>query len=295
MGIYDRDYEREPQPWRDSYGGGGGLQLRMPQSVVNRIVLVTFLAYLVQVVFFPRTMALALGLHSDWYLRPWQFYQLFTYALVHDPMNLFHVAGNMLGVWMFGRELERRLGGREFLLFYLAAVLAGGLLITLYSATTGHAALTYGASAATVAVVVLFALLYPDQEVRLYFLFPVPMWVLGVLIVGGDLMRAVGATQDNVSWQGHLGGAIFALIYHFQHLRLSRWLPQESPMPTLKRRPKLRVHHGAPEEQTEQHKLDDEVNRILAKISAQGRDSLTRKEKRFLEKASREYKGRRQP
>ena len=52
MGLYDRDYERQ-QPWRDSYGsGGGGFQLRMPESMVNRIVLVTVAAYLIEVLFF---------------------------------------------------------------------------------------------------------------------------------------------------------------------------------------------------------------------------------------------------
>ncbi|MCA9241532.1 MAG: rhomboid family intramembrane serine protease [Planctomycetales bacterium] len=302
MGLYDRDYERQ-QPWRDSYGsGGGGFQLRMPESMVNRIVLVTVAAYLIEVLFFngqrlpngyvPNAMIDALGIHGDWYKRPWEVYQLLTYSLVHDNHTVWHIVGNMFGVWMFGRELEMRYGGREFLLYYLGAVLSGGVLVTLYSVITQTPGLTFGASAGTVATVVLYALNYPHRTVLLYFAIPVPMWLVGAFVVGMDLMRALGGGQDHVSWQGHLGGALFAAVYFTQGLRLSDWLPADMALPTLKPKPRLRVHQEDSEE-SDDEKLAAEVDRILAKINSHGADSLTSREKRLLERASREYKDRR--
>ncbi|TWT30432.1 Rhomboid family protein [Posidoniimonas corsicana] len=300
MGIYDRDYERQGQ-WRDSYGGGGGIQLRFPETSVNRIVLVTLLAYLVEVVFFSspdgNLWVRWLSLWSNWFYFPWEAYQLLTYSLVHDPHSIWHVAGNMFGVWMFGRQLEQRFGSREFMLYYLGAVLAGGLAITLYNVVVPSAQPfpTLGASAGTVAVILLYALLYPHQTVLLFAVFPIPMWVLGAFIVGQDVMRALSTDADGVSFQGHLGGAAFAAAYHFQRWRLSNWVPQEFKLPSLKRRPKLRVHTAPDDEQNEsQDKLRDEVDRILKKISDQGSDSLTSKEKRLMQRASREFKGRRQ-
>lgn len=302
MGLYDRDYERQ-QPWRDSYGsGGGGFQLRVPEMMVNRIVVVTVVAYLIEVLLFnkqplpngyvPNSMVDALGIHGDWFKRPWEVYQLLTYALVHHNMGVGHVLFNMFGLWMFGQEVERRLGSREFLLFYLGAVLTGGVAITLYDVVAHNLAPTIGASAGTVGVVILYAFLFPHRQGYFMMLFPMPMWLLGVLIVALELSRAFGPNSDNISWQGHLGGAIFAAIYFTQGLRLSDWLPADMALPSLKPKPRLRVHQEEPEE-SEEDKLAAEVDRILAKINSQGSDSLTSREKRLLERASREYKDRR--
>ncbi len=303
MGIYDRDYERQEQ-WRPGSSGGGGIQLRLPESMVNRIVLVTVVAYLIEVMFFngpavgPRgeranSLIPILGLQPDWFYQPWKAYQLLTYALVHDNNSIWHVVGNMFGVWMFGRQLEARYGGREFLLFYLGAVLSGGLAITLYD-VFAEGGLTIGASAGTVAVIVLFALLYPKREVLLYFAIPVPMWLVGAFIVGMDIMRAFGKGDPSVSFQGHLGGAAFAVLYFSQGLRLSDWLPRDWSLSSLKPKPRLRVHQEGDEAEDNDPAavLAAEVDRILGKINEQGQGSLTSKEKRLLERASREYKGR---
>ncbi|TWT85485.1 Rhomboid family protein [Posidoniimonas polymericola] len=304
MGIYDRDYERQPQ-WRDSYGGGGGLQLRFPITAVNQIVVVTLAAYFIEILFngprnpqtgvIPNPAIDALALQPlGWLQAPWRVYEIATYALAHSQYDLFHVLGNMFGVWMFGRELEGRFGYKEFLAYYLGAVLAGGLAIVAWDFATQSPSSTIGASAGTVAVVVLFALLYPHRTVLLMFVFPIPMWVLGAFIVGNDLMRAFGENREMVSFQGHLGGAAFAAAYHFQHWRLAGWLPGELSLPSLKRRPKLRVH-SEPDDDSDaaMDKLEVEVDRILKKISDHGADSLTAKEKRLMERASREFKGRR--
>ncbi|MEM8864023.1 MAG: rhomboid family intramembrane serine protease [Planctomycetota bacterium] len=289
MGIYDRDYER-------GYGGGGGwrpegeggIQLRWPRTTVGQIIVITLIAYVAQLIM--GRMAIDLfSLHSDWYTRPWFAYQLLTYGFLHDPNNLMHIVFNMYGLWLFGSQLESRYGSRELLFFYLTAILAGGVLYTLGGFFTPEPSVVLGASGGTVAVTILYALLYPHRTILLMFVFPVPMWVVGCLIVGGDIFNTIGvAGANNIASSAHLGGAALALLYFRQQWRLSDWFPGEGlSMPSFKRRPKLRVHREDSDDDERGDSLDQELDRVLAKIRDQGQDSLSRKEKRILEQASR--------
>ncbi|MEM1304005.1 MAG: rhomboid family intramembrane serine protease, partial [Planctomycetota bacterium] len=146
MGIYDRDYERDygGQEWRPE---GSGLQLRWPRSVHGQLIAINLIIWALQLVLGEQVWGL-FSLKSDWWSRPWSFYQLLTYGFLHSPTNLFHVAFNMYGVWMFGRPLEERYGSREFLWFYLIAVVLGGLVWTLAELASPGSAQVLGASGA---------------------------------------------------------------------------------------------------------------------------------------------------
>jgi hypothetical protein len=111
--------------------------------------------------------------------------------------------------------------------------------------------------------------------------------------------------QSNVAFTVHLGGAAMALAYHQFRWQLGRLLPRRGWWSRMKNRvglrPRLRVH--VPDEEPAgqdslsgagESPLVDEVDRILAKITREGKDSLTRQERRTLENASRQYQRRRQ-
>ncbi len=311
MGIYDRDYERGysngGNGWRPE--GQSGFQLRWPQTTVGWVLLVTVGVYLIELafrgdpvrtaggIFFPNQFINIFELPGLLYREPWRFYSLLTYGLLHSQTDLMHIGFNMFGFWLFGRELERRLGSREFLLFYAASIIAGGLAFTLGQSFAGDATPAIGASAGTTGVVILFAFFYPHMRALFMFIIPMPMWVLGMILVGLDVYGAIGGRPGaNIGFTAHLGGAAFAFLYFRQQWRLSRWIPDRLEMPSFKRRPKLRVHQDDYEEDREddqQNKLAEEVDRILAKIKNRGQESLTRKEKRTLEQASREARERR--
>lgn len=289
MGIYDRDYERGSGGWRPE--GQSGIQLRMPESTIGRIIVVTVMVYIVQLIAGQQFLE-TFGLHSDWLNQPWRFYQLLTYGFLHAPNDLMHILFNMYGLWLFGSDLERRAGPRELLFFYISAILAGGIAYTIGGLITGQESLAIGASAGTVAVTILFALLYPHKTILLMFLFPVPMWFLGVLLVGSDLYGAI-SRSGQIACSAHLGGTVFALAYHFGGLRLTNLLPDGLSLPKINRGPKLRVHREEEDQpEAKPDRMQEEVDRILKKISDQGQESLTRSEKRVLEKASRQYKNR---
>lgn len=278
MGIYDRDYARESEP---------GLQVGLPASMVNRIVLLTGVVYLVQYFASP-AFTMFLSLEADWFRRPWQVYQLLTYGFLHAPGNVVHVLGNMFVLWMFGRELESRLGAREFLLFYLFSIVVAGLVWSLTTTLTepGMPAFVLGASGAVSACVALFALTYPRRTVYLYFAIPVPMWLLGVLWILGDISGATGGSREQVAFTAHLGGAAYGAIYFFTRFLPIRWLGNLGGKLPRVGRPNLRVHDPDDGEDD----LQSQVDRILEKINAQGQDSLTWRERRTLEMASRKYR-----
>ena len=95
--------------------------------------------------------------------------------------------------------------------------------------------------------------------------------------------------SGNVAYSAHLGGALFGFLYYRLGWRASQWLPGKFSLPLLPQRSKLRIHDPREEEaETERH-----VDEILQKIQAHGQDSLTRRERRILEKASQEYQRKR--
>jgi membrane associated rhomboid family serine protease len=286
MGLYDRDYQRagsyEPQP---------GFHLGAPTSMTTKLLLFTCGVYVAQLVTGAGGLTAWLELNADWYRRPWEAYQLLTYGFLHSPNDLWHIALNMFALWLFGREVEARYGAREYLTFYLVAIVVAGLVWTLAEISTGAFTTMTGASGAISAVVVLFALNFPYRTVLFFFVIPMPMWVAAVILVAMDAFGAVNRS-GNVAYTAHLGGAAFGFIYYKWGLRLEGWLPNVSWRGGLRRRPKLRVVDA---DLTDNNNTTDRrVDEILQKIQEQGQDSLTSRERKILEEASREYQRRRQ-
>ncbi len=143
------------------------------------------------------------------------------------------------------------------------------------------------------AIVILFVLNFPRQLLYIWGVLPVPAWALGIFFVVGDLLgfaqgnQAGGVQVANIA---HLAGAGFAFIYFRSKLNLGRFVPSRlSEMKGSLFRPKLRIH----DPEKEALDLGRQVDAILEKISREGEDSLTKKERRTLEEASRRYQQRR--
>ena len=100
-------------------------------------------------------------------------WQLLTYSVLHASVA--HIAFNMFGLYMFGRDVERALGRARFLVLYLASVLAGAISqLAVIQALPAGGGPTVGASAGVFGVLIAYAVLFPKQRVVLLFP-PVPM------------------------------------------------------------------------------------------------------------------------
>lgn len=135
---------------------------------------------------------------------PWQ---LVTYAFLHASLS--HFAFNMLGLWMFGRELEQWLGRRALLWLYFASVLSAGVLQLLVTSFTGTIYPTLGASGGVFGVLLAYGMLFPNRIIILLFPpIPMPAWLFVTLYAGIELVLGVTGTQEGVAHFAHLGGML---------------------------------------------------------------------------------------
>ena len=295
MALFDRDYYRDEAPPPRSLGA--------ERSMVTNLVILNVAIFVVDM-FLGRNHWLmeTLSLSSADLAKPWLWWKFLTYGFAHSPYpRLEHVFWNMLGLWIFGRDVESLYGRREFLRFYLVTLVAGSLVWSLryqLSALTGPAPehVLLGASGAVTAVVLLFVFHYPKRTILLMFVLPVPAWVVGVLIIGGDLMQMLSSGGDRtVAFDVHLAGAAFAILYYRFGWNLGRWLPDlqriRGSVGQWKPRPRLRVH----DPDADGNEQDEEADRLLIKVNREGMDSLTAKERRILEAYSRRMRQKHRP
>lgn len=147
---------------------------------------------------------------------PWQ---LVTYAFLHDINNLTHIIFNMLGLWMFGAELERLWGPKRYLQFYAASVLAAGLSQLLVSGLLGSQAPTIGASGGLFGLLLAFGMMFPNRQIMLL-IPPIPMKAKVFVAIYGaiELFLGVWRPYGGVAHFAHLGGMLggFLMIQYWR-------------------------------------------------------------------------------
>lgn len=149
-------------------------------------------------------------------------WQPLTYMFAHSDLS--HLAVNMLGLFFFGTQVERAIGSREFLLYYMVTgVLAGLLSLGIYFATGAWNVMLLGASGALFSVLLAFAVLYPDALIYLWGVLPLkaPVMVLGytAIEVGSQVM----SYRSSVAHLTHLAGFLFGWLYFLVRFGINPW------------------------------------------------------------------------
>jgi membrane associated rhomboid family serine protease len=312
MGLGDRDYYRPT--------GFGGFSILPP--VIKKLLILNGIVFFLQVIienmmfsgipghyYLNRYFALnpLIGLDQLGQTNNFQVWQLFTYQFLHG--DIWHIGFNMFFLWMFGMEIENYWGSNKFLFFYLLSGIVGGLLQLLVTPFMAGAALpTIGASGAVYGVMVAFAMFFPDRYIYIYMLIPVKAKYLIVFLMVIEF-SSVG-NLDVVAHLVHIGGALAAFVfimldrqYNFNIDRLfSKFKPGSKfdkkdgfEFKNTFRRPFAKKDQDVEEAKfyeinsrsNQRDKVDqDEIDRILDKISQSGYQNLTDKEKRILFEAS---------
>lgn len=298
MGIYSRDYIRDTRPSR-GFGHTGDLWAIKALLVVNVVVfLLQILSPKVLVQAPPPFLPYEESAVTFWLkLDPQrtifggEVWRLLTYGFCHSTGGLLHILFNMWVLWMFGRLVEPLYGSREFLAFYLLAIVASGLCFLGVDAVTPVHLPAVGASGGVMAVVILTAMHYPRMTVLVMFVLPVELRWLAIAYV---VLDATGMLEGDigVAHSAHLGGAAFAFLYHYFQWRISGVWNAVSRRRVFQQRPKVRVYQPSVEEHEPERNLDEQVDAILQKIYTSGEGSLTDKERDILKTASRRYKNR---
>ena len=136
---------------------------------------------------------------------PWQ---LVTYAFLHASFP--HILFNMLGLYMFGSEVERLFGTRFYLLFYGASVVTAALTHLVVTALMGSPPVPMvGASGGIYGLLLAYGMYFPNRRIVLL-IPPIPMRARTFVIVFALIELGLGIAQagGNVAHFAHLGGML---------------------------------------------------------------------------------------
>jgi membrane associated rhomboid family serine protease len=224
-----------------------------------------------------------------------------SYMFVHA--GFLHLAFNMLMLFIFGPPVEERMGGRAFALYYLICGLGGATFSFALSLFTPVAPFV-GASAAVFGVSLAYAMTWPDAPI---YVFPLPLpikakWLV-VFLATINLVLAITGAQNGVAHLAHLGGFLFGFIYLKSEeavMRRARAALKASQIAHVVPQRRVREPRAAPSpaaaaasgppQGDEEHSKQDELDRVLDKISQSGIESLTPQERKLLDEVSRELR-----
>ena len=147
-----------------------------------------------------------------------QVWQMLTYMFLHGSIS--HILFNMLSLWMFGVELERMWGTRFFTRYYLVCgvgAAATTILVSFFPGAIGERLYDgpsiVGASGAIYGLLLAYALYFPDRQILMSFLFPVPAKYFVMIIGAIAFLSAAGSGGDGVAHATHLGGLLVGWLY----------------------------------------------------------------------------------
>ena len=302
MGINDRDYYRKEGP---SFLGS----IEGPTSACAWLIGINIACFVLQLLtmgrnydYGPFTESLLLDANLVFQGQVWR---LLTSVFLHDVGGFWHILMNMLMLWWFGRQVEEHVGTREFLAMYLAAGLLASLAFCLTYALGFNGPRALGASGAVAAVLMLSACYFPGQIIYLFFILPVPVWWIILLMIASDgYFLLIGrsmpaeARERGVASAAHLGGLLFGYLYYRFGWQILQWFPTSAGR-TSRPRPRLKLYDPEPKEavttaprrSTDEH-LEAQMDSILEKIARVGMAGLTDKEREILNKASEEIRRR---
>ncbi len=202
-------------------------------------------------------------------------WEVLTYGLLHTPLDLWHLAGNMLVLYFFGTMLEEELGTRRFVWTYVGAQVVGALFFLAAGWLGMPSGPAIGASGACYGVMIAAAALFPTRRVLLIVV-PIALKWLAIIIVVATLFSALLQLKFGTSGTAHLihlGG----IAYGYFAVRTG--LVRKDPVEIFERR---RAVHEVERAQSDAARLDQ----LLEKIQREGIGSLSKSERDFLKKTS---------
>ncbi len=262
---------------------GFGFLNAIPPGIKNLLYANVVMFILTQYTAFGPRLENLFALSAYGVFEQFRIWQLVSYMFLHG--GFWHIFFNMFVLWMFGVELERNWGTKEFLKFYFITGIGGAVFNLILSGEP-----TIGASAAVYGVMIAYALAYPDRLIYIYFLFPVKVkYLMGFLVIF-SFFSTLGPNTSNIAHAAHLGGMIVGFVYlkywriHFKikgffQNTLSNLSSPKGHSSNMKYTP------GGGENKTDYYRR--KIDELLDKINKVGYMNLSDEEKRLLDEGSR--------
>ena len=192
-----------------------------PLTKINKVILITtgacFLASAILKAIGAFSLVGILGLSGSGLFRG-LIYQLITYPFVE--IHFMGFLFNSLVVWFIGSELERQWGQKIYIRFLLLTVVGVGLIYSLvgllfFFGTPVFATPLFGLAGVNFALLVAYALLFPDRQMSLMMIFPMRARTFCWILVGIEAYMAI-FSGASTSWAHILAMGISFVIIHFQ-------------------------------------------------------------------------------
>jgi membrane associated rhomboid family serine protease len=203
---------RYGRPSTISYSFGPG-----PMSPAVKWIVIANIALFVATFFF-RPLIGVLGLVPQYVIERQFLWQPVTYMFLHA--DVFHILFNMLGIWMFGVELERgRWGTRFFVKYYAVTGVGAAATTVIFSllpfgfSSAMYGSVTIGASGALYGVLLAYALYFPNRPILMFLLFPIPAKYFVMIIGGISFLSSLDAAGGGIAHAAHLGGLVVGYLY----------------------------------------------------------------------------------
>lgn len=285
MPYYERTYR---------IGIGGGLTVAVKYLLIINCVVYLLQHVVERLVNLPGAEPALIrwfGLHPAWVFSKFQIWPIFTYMFLHSQSDLFHLLFNMFVLWMFGCEVERTLGAREFIKYYLICGIGAGLVHMLIYFDSDIAVV--GASGAIYGVMVAFAVLFPERVITLLLFLFLPFQIkakyLVMIFAAISLFYGVFASGRGVADFAHLGGMAVGFAYLKLDWRLDYFMSR------IRRKRESKQALKKLKGQQNMQRFRERVDEILDKINEVGYDKLNAEEKRILQQASQQLSQKKEP
>ena len=221
------------------------------------------------------------GLVPSTFISDLMLWQPFTYMFLHAPfyssVGISHILLNMLGLWVFGRELEQAWGKIHFLKYYFITGVGSGLITYLFQ--MGSDSPVIGASGAVYGVLLAYGVSYPNRMLYIWGIIPVKsMWL--VIIMGSIAFFGVLGNADGISHVTHISGMVIGYF-----LLKKRWRWKDVLFAIRKKTIEFQVQRHE-EKDIKVNMLQKDIDMILEKIQKLGFSGLSDEEKSKLYEAS---------
>lgn len=136
-------------------------------------------------------------------------WQLGTYIFLHG--GLFHLLFNLFALWMFGCQLERQWGTKNFIKYFFITGIGAGICSAVVS--PGQLIPVIGASGAIYGILLAYGLIFPNQMIYVWFLFPIRARYFVIIFGAIELYASVTGAGGGIAHVAHLGGMLFGYLY----------------------------------------------------------------------------------
>jgi membrane associated rhomboid family serine protease len=221
------------------------------------------------------------GLVPNVFISELMLWQPFTYMFFHAPyyssVGISHILLNMLGLWVFGRELEQAWGKSKFLKYYFLTGIGSGLITYLFQINSDNPVI--GASGAVYGILLAYGISFPNRMLYIWGLIPVrSIWL--VVIMGSIAFFGLLGRADGISHVTHISGMFIGYM-----LLKKKWKLAEIIFAMRKKTVEFQVQRKE-DRAIKKKYINRDIDIILEKIKEVGFSGLSNEEQSKLYEAS---------